>query len=251
MPWKINSDGQIEVRDGNPVWVQDDGTEGVVQGNAISRLNAEAKQLRERAEKAEAAAKAFEGLDPAAAKDALEKLGKIDAKSLIDAGQVDKLKADLTAQANAKIATLEEQLASSQSKINDMIRANAFANSSFVNERLAIPRDIAEAYFGKHFKVEEGKLVAYGSDGQPLGSRKNFGANADVDEALELLISGRADKDQLLKSAVAGGSGATGAAGRGGSGAGRITRGEFEKLGAVQQAAAAKQMSEGKLEIVD
>lgn len=71
----VEVDGKqyAEVQDGKPVYVEDDGKEiafdAVGTRAAITRLNGEAKQHRERAEKAEKIAKDFEGIeDPAAAR---------------------------------------------------------------------------------------------------------------------------------------------------------------------------------------
>jgi len=80
------------VQDGNPVYVHDDGKEAPFDASGtvatIRARNAEAKANRERAEAAEAALKAFDGIDDAkAARDALATIAKFDQKKLIDAGR--------------------------------------------------------------------------------------------------------------------------------------------------------------------
>lgn len=250
MPWKINAENQIEVRDGNPIWVNDDGSEGAVQGNAIARLNAENKTNRERAEKAEASLKPFEGLDPAVVKDALDKVGKIDAKSLIDAGQVDQLKAQYEARLNETTAKFSEENGSLKSRLENLIRENAFSGSRFVAEELAIPRSAAEAVFGKHFKVEGDTLVAVDKAGNPIASKKNFGANADLDEALSIILESHPERDQYLKAADKGGSGAPSNGGRLPSSQ-RMSRSDFEKLSPAAQKAIATKAGAGEMQILD
>lgn len=119
----VEVDGKqyAEVQDGKPVYVEDDGKEiafdAVGTRAAITRLNGEAKQHRERAEKAEKIAKDFEGIeDPAAARKALETVANLDAKKLVDAGEIEKVKAEIGKAYDTKLTeatTRAEQLSSS------------------------------------------------------------------------------------------------------------------------------------------
>lgn len=73
MKLKLDENGNAVLQDGKPVYVHDDGKEVAFDAPGtvatITRLNSEAKGHRERAENAEKAVKAFEGIDdPAAAK---------------------------------------------------------------------------------------------------------------------------------------------------------------------------------------
>ncbi|HHL2868178.1 TPA: hypothetical protein ACQ42N_003730, partial [Acinetobacter baumannii] len=84
---------------GHPVYIHDDGKEvGFDAPRAISKideLGTEAKNHRLAKEQAEASLKAFEGIDdPAAAKKAIETLKNFDDKKLVDAGEVEKVKAE-------------------------------------------------------------------------------------------------------------------------------------------------------------
>lgn len=74
-----------------------------------------------------------------------------------------------------------------------------------------------QATFGNNFKIEDGKVVAYGIDGQKIYSRTKHGEVADFDEALETLVGGYQHKDSILK-----GNQSTGG-GYGGQGGGEIT----------------------------
>ena len=100
MKLKLDANGHAVLQDGKPVYVGDDGKEIVFDaGEALSKissLNAEAKTHREAKEQALNQLKDFEGLDAAKAREAIQKLGDIDSKKLIDAGEVDKVRQQLT-----------------------------------------------------------------------------------------------------------------------------------------------------------
>ena len=44
--WKLDADGKIEMRDGNPIFIDSSGTEKVMDGGVITRLNGEAQAHR-------------------------------------------------------------------------------------------------------------------------------------------------------------------------------------------------------------
>lgn len=221
MKLKLDEQGHVVVQDGKPVYTKDDGTDvafdvaGTTQ--TISRLNSEAKQHRERAEGAEAKLKGFEGIeDPAQAREALKLAANLDAKKLVDAGEIEKVKAEIakayTAQleeASGKASKLEQQL------YGEMI-GGSFARSKFVSEKLAIPPDLVQAAFGKAFSIEEGRIVAKDGNGAKLYSQSNPGELAGFDEALGMLVSQYPGKDHILKGTGASGSGAAGSQGGGG-----------------------------------
>jgi len=221
MKLKLDENGHVVVQDGKPVYVHDDGKEVAFDAAAtvqtISRLNGEAKSHRERAEAAEKAAKAFEGIeDPAAAKKALETVANLDSKKLIDAGEVEKVKAEISKafqsqldEANGKVQTYEQQLYAE--KIG-----GSFARSKLIAEKLAVPADMVQATFGAAFKIEEGRVVAYDAHGQKIFSRARPGEIADFDEALETLVEAYPHKEHILKASGANGGGAGGNGGGGG-----------------------------------
>lgn len=245
MKLKLDANGNVVVQDGRPVYVKDDGTDvafDVVGTTAtITRLNAEARGHREKWEGLEARLKPFEGIaDPAAALKALETVSTLDMKKLVDAGEVEKVKMEISkafetklTEATTKSAALEQQLFTEKV-------GGAFARSKVIAEKLAIPPDMVEARFGKQFTIEEGKIVAKDQNGNKLYSPSNPGELASFDEALELLVGAYPYKDQILKGSGASGSGA----GQGNQGAGgkkSITRAQFEALDPSARAAAAKE----------
>lgn len=250
--WKLTDDGKaIELKDGNPVWINADGSEAVMQGDAITRLNQENKQMRERAESAETKAKAFDGLDAAAAKDALDKLKKIDQKRLIEAGEVDKLKDEMKKEFTGQIGELQKSNETLQSRLDQREIDFVFAGSEFIRDRVAIPRDLFEGSMRKHFSMKDGKLEIKDAAGNVIRSKKNIGELASPDEALEMLIDQRPDKDAILKANVGSGSGnGGGGGGRAGSGP-TMKRAEWERLTPGQQAEKTPSIIKGELAIVD
>jgi hypothetical protein len=250
--WKLTEDGKaIELKDGNPVWINADGSEAVMQGDAITRLNAENKDMRQRAEAAETKAKAFDGLDAAAAKDALAKLQKIDQKKLIDAGEVDKLKDSMKQEFTGQIAELQKDRDTLQQRLDQREIDFVFAGSEFIRDRVAIPRDLFEGSMRKHFSMKDGKLEIKDASGNVMRSKKNIGEIASPDEALEMLIDMRPDKDAILKANTGGGSGNNGGGGNRGNNGATIKRADWEKLPAHEQAAKSTALVKGELTVVD
>jgi hypothetical protein len=111
---ELNGTTYAELADGKPVFKHTDGRDipfdapGAVA--TISRLNAEAKGHREAKEGAQAALKLFEGIDDAeAARKALNIVKNLDAKKLVDAGEVEKVKAEAVRAFEEKLRGLEER----------------------------------------------------------------------------------------------------------------------------------------------
>lgn len=245
MKLKLADDGNAVVIDGKPVYVHDDGKEapfdvaGTVQ--TISRLNAEAKSHRERAEAAEKSLKPFEGItDPVAAIKALEIVSNLDHKKLVDAGEVEKVKAEISkafetklSESNGKVQTLEQQLYS------EKIGGN-FSRSKLIAEKLAIPADLVQAKFGQAFKVENGQIVAYDHTGNKIFSRSRPGELADFDESLEALIENYPHKDSILKGSSASGGGASNNPSAGSSGSKTIQREVYLTKSPAEQASLIK-----------
>lgn len=219
---------------GMPVYVHDDGKEAPFDAAAtvatIRARNAEAKTNRERAEAAEAALKAFDGIEDAdAARKALETIAKLDQKKLIDAGQVDAAVSAALKPVQEKLSAEAKRAETLEQQLHGEIVGGNFARSKFIAEKLAIPADMVQAAFGSRFAVKEGKLTASLADGSPIFSRKNPGAPADFDEALEILVDAYPHKDTILKADNKGGSGAPNGGGNG-SGSKSIPRAAFDAL---------------------
>lgn len=238
MKLKLDDSGNAVLQDGKPVYVHDDGKEVAFDAPAtvatITRLNAEAKTHREGKEAAEKLLKGFDGIeDPAAARKALETLANLDAKKLVDAGEIEKVKSEISKafqaqldEANTKAQTLEQQLYGE--KIG-----GSFARSKVIAEKLAVPADMVQATFGNRFKIEEGKVVAYDANGNKIFSRARPGELADFDEALESLVDSYPYRDTILKSSGANGGGAPNGNGQPPKPKGNLGGSKEERLAAI------------------
>ena len=197
---------------GQPLYIHDDGKEVAHDAPqtvaTISRLNGEARTNRERYEAAETSLKAFEGIeDPTAAKKALETLKNFDDKKLVDAGEIEKVKAEAIKAVEDKYAPIVQERDAFQSQLHNELIGGGFARSKYIQDNIAVPVDMIQATFGKSFQIEGGKVVAVGADGQKIYSRARPGEVADFDEALETLVGGYQYKDSILKGNQSGGGG--------------------------------------------
>lgn len=245
MKLKLDEQGHAVLQDGKPVYVHDDGKEVAFDAPGtvatITRLNAEAKTHREGKEVAEKLLKGFEGIeDGAAARKALEIVANLDQKKLVDAGEIEKVKSEISKafqgqldEANTKASTFEKQL-------YDEKIGGSFGRSKYIADKLAIPADLVQARFGQAFKIEDGKTVAYDQHGNKIYSRARPGEVADFDEAMETLVEQYPYRDNILKGSGANGSGAP----NGGGGAGgkkSVNRQSFESMGAAERQAFLKE----------
>lgn len=265
MKLKLDDQGHVVVQDGKPVYVHDDGREiafdapGTVAN--ISRLNSEAKGHREAKEAAEARAKLFDGIEDAdAARKAIETMKNIKDGDLITAGKVEEIKAAAKRAAEEQVAAASKQHVEElgrlkverdtlQTTLYDEKIGGSFDRSKFIAEKLAIPGDIAKAAFGKAFKIEDGKTVAYDATGNKIFSRVRPGDLADFDEALETLVENYPHRDQIMRGSGASGGGASGGGSSGGKRA--YTRAEFNSFDPTKQAAVAAEVRTGKATLND
>ena len=239
MKLKLDENGNAVLQDGKPVYVHEDGKEVAFDAPGtvatITRLNSEAKGHRERAENAEKAVKAFEGIDdPAAAKKALATVANLDAKTLVDAGEIETVKTEISKafqlqldEVTGKAQTLEQQLYAE--KIG-----GSFSRSKFIADKLAVPADMVQATFGQNLKVEDGKVVAYDAQGQKIFSRARPGELADFDEAIETLVSQYPHRDHILKSSGANGGGAPNGGGNNQNTKGNFGGGKDDRVAAIK-----------------
>jgi len=263
MPFKYSDDGQIVTAEVGgvrlPVFVHPDKKEVPLDADGtisrISALNAEAQGHRTAKEEATARLQALTAVigetDPESVRKALDTVKNIDDKKLVDAGQVETVRAAAT---KAMQERLDAAVASSTNAINALtqerdgfknkfhreIIGGAFARSKFINEKLIVPQDMVEALFGQQIKIENDKLVAYDSQGQRIASRLRPGdLYPDLDEALEIIVDNYAHKERILKGTQASGGGAQNGGGAG-AGSKTITRAAYEALDPFQRQAALK-----------
>lgn len=250
MSWKLDENNNIVLKDGDPIYIDANGVEKTVAVDTIARLNNEAKEHRIAKEEALAKLKAFDGIDAEKARAALETVAKLDASKLIDTGEVDKLKAQITQQFQTQLNEKDTAFTELKSKYENMIVDNAFINSDFIRNNVAVPTDMFEAKFRNNFKVENGDVVAYGYDGSRLMSKTRAGEYATVEEAMQILAESHPQKDVILKANTGNGSGS--GTGGGSNGGGRyMKRSDFEKLSPVQQAEYAAKIRKGEIQLTD
>ena len=218
MSWKLDENGSIVVRDGNPVYVDSNGDEKTVAVDTIARLNKEAKEHRIAKEDALEKLKKFEGIDAEKARIALETVSKMDASKLIDAGKIDELKAELNGQYQSQLSEKDKAFSDLQTKYDSMVINNVFANSDFIRNNVAVPRDLFEAKFRGNFKVENGEVIVYGNDGNRLYSKDRAGEYATAEEGLRILAESHPNKDTILRANVGTGTGSDGSGGGNGGG---------------------------------
>ena len=229
MPFKFDANGAVVLQEHNgaklPVFVHPDGKEVPFDADStlgtISRLNGEAKSHRERAEKAEGDLKKFDGItDPAAAKKAMETVANLDAKKLVDAGEIEKVKAEAIKAVEERFAPIVKERDTLKGQLDTHLIGGAFARSKFIAEKFAAEGpagvEIAQALFAKNLKVEDGKVVAYGADGNKVFSRTRPGEPADAEEAIEILVDAYTHKAHILKASGANGGGKNPGGGGGG-----------------------------------
>lgn len=249
--WKKDADGKLATdSDGNPIMVGSDGAERSLGLDTVSRLNGEAKSHRERAEAAEKALRPFEGLDATAARKALDTVSKLDQKQLIDAGEVDRVRSEISKNFETQISDLTKRAETAESNITGMRVKSAFESSKYIKDQIAVPADMMRSTFASSFKDENGTLVPYGADGNKLFSKKRAGEVADFDEALEILVGGYAYRDNILKGGNHNGSGNNGNGGNGG-GTRTVRRADFDAMEPAQKASTAAAAGRGELSIAD
>ena len=217
MKLKLDDQGRAVLSDGKPVYVHDDGTEIPFDaGAAVAKI----RDLSAQAE----AAKQFDGLDPKKVRAALDVAEKIDAKKLIESGQLD---AALRAQADAHAPVLAERDAL-KSRVADMALQAAFGGSKYITDAMAVPADVLRSVFGSAFSVgDDGSITAKDRAGNTIYSREKPGEKAAFDEALSVLVGGYPHRDSLLKASMKSGGGAAGGA----SGTGKtMSRAAFDAL---------------------
>jgi len=235
----------IEVKDGHPVWIYEDGKESPFSADSalksIKDLTVESMSRKSKLQEYEAKLAPFADIDNGAdfitkAKAALETVKNLDGKKLIDAGEVETLKQSVALTYKEKITGMETAfltkekeyqtaISTKDANISNLLIKGAIGRAKFIEERTVLTPSIAYDVFQRNFKIEEhegeARAVATRKDGTKIMSLKDPGSYAGIDEALETLVNEHPDKDRLLKG-IDGGGGATQTKGQPGT-AGKIT----------------------------
>jgi hypothetical protein len=216
---KLDGDGKVVVLDGKPVYLDDvDNKELAFDAEQmhakITALNTENRVHRTKAEDLTKQLAKFGDASPDDVNDfltTLEDLGgpdgiaELKAKGKVD---VEAIKRSISESYEGKLAEAAKSIEVLTARERQLLIGNGFASSQFLAKQTNMLPDVAEAYFGKHFKVEKGAPVAYLGDNM-IFSRERAGEPASIDEALTVLINQHPQKDRILL-APGGGSGAPG-----------------------------------------
>jgi hypothetical protein len=196
----------------------------------VRALNGESMSHRRAREEAEARAARYSGIeDPEAALRALQTVQNLDAKKLIDAGEVDNIKASIAQSYEAKVSEISKRAEAAENRLRAELIGGAFARSKFVSEKLTIPAALLQSYYGARFEVgEDGNVMARDNRGNLIYSAS--GDPATFDEAIEILVKNDPHVKELMRGNGVKGTGAQGADGRGNTGEKTMTRTEFEAL---------------------
>ena len=253
MPFEFDSSGALVTTelDGKrfPVYVHPDGKKIPFDADStlgtISRLNGEARSHREAKEAAEARLATFKDIsDPLAAIKALGIVKNLEDKKLVDAGEVERVKAEVAKAMEQQYSPIKDENQTLRKQMENMLVTAAFSGSKFIAERLAGQNGaansaIARGLFGAQLTVENGKLIGHDAQGNKLYSRTRPGELAEGDEIMELMIDGYVHKESILKGSNASGSGTPANGGNGGGGK-TIKQADFAALSPKDRAARMK-----------
>lgn len=242
---KVMVDGkEVEVavvQNGKPIYVHDNGQE--VEFDApgamakIGELNNEAKGHRLSAKEANEKLALYAGIpDPAAAKKAMDFAASVEGKKIMDDEGIKKLIAAQVQPHLDENANLKKQLEQKDGHIYKLEVTNRFTGSEFLKKNTVLGEmpEMAEAYFGRHFKIENGRAVAYDQNNNAVYSRTRPGELADFEEALSILVESHPKKDHILKAKGASGSGAQGNGGKPDN-VKSMKRADFDRLPPAEQ----------------
>lgn len=208
MELKLGDNGSAVLEDGKPVYVDETGREIAVDvpslWQKVHDVGKENAKFRLAAKEANEKLVAFGEMDPQEAAKAIETVRNLSDKKLLDAGEVEKIKAQLAEVYEKKLGEAQAALSAKDNEVRSLIVGKAFRDSAFINDKMTQLPEFVEAYFGQNFAIEDGAVVAKGKDGNPLMSPNRPGEMASFEEAIEMLVSSHPNRDHLLKGAKPG-----------------------------------------------
>lgn len=175
------------------------------------------KETSDQLEQVKAKLKDWEGLDAADVKKLLKEQKDLAARKLEEKGEWDALKKQMNDQhatelagKDALIAETNGKLTGLQQQIADLTVGNAFGNSKFIAEQMALPITKARILFGSHFEYVDGQVVGFD---KPAGAKSRTqlvdakGEPLSFEAAIQKLVESDSDRDQLMKSKLRNGAG--------------------------------------------
>lgn len=237
---EIEGKSYIEMSDDKrPIYLMDDGSKTPVDPasmhSKILELNKEGATRRSKIDDLESKLSKFDGIESVDdALKALETVKNLDDKKLVDAGEVEAVKAAAIKAIEDKYAPTVEENSALKADLRKAIIGGAFSRSSYLTEKTTMTPAIAEAVFSGNFSLGEGnKIIAKDGNGNEIYSPSNAGNPATFDEALSILVNNHPDKKSLMKGVNQDGGGSTG--GGNDDGSATIKRSDFEKLDSGQK----------------
>ena len=219
--YKLTEDGKsIEMKDGHPIVIGDDGKEFHVDAisaqGRITELNSESAGHRRMANEYKTALAPLEGIEDPAAFIALAKTNQGLVSSMDD-----KNKADVEAAVGNLNKTWQEkfdaEVLKGEGLSGQLFEANVktkFYGSEAV-KKTVLPAAIAYATFKGHFAADG---TAKDLHGNQILSKEDPSKPAGFEESMTHLIDTYPQKDEIMKGANPGGSGSGGSGGGGGAG---------------------------------
>lgn len=243
MKLKTDASGNAVLKDGCPVYVAEDGAELALDAaklyGQVRELTTEAAGKRKALKEAEDKLSQFAGIeDPKAAREALETVKSLDGKTK---AEVERVRAEVSKSYETKLAEEQKARQALEQSLHRELIGGGVARSKFIAEKSALPADLLLKTFGDFFAVENGRVVAKRADGSVIYGRTNPANPADIDEALETLVSESPHRDYILKATQKGGSGAQPGTGGGAAGRKTMPRAQFDQLDHGARAAFAKE----------
>ena len=237
MDLKIDENGNAVIKNGYPIYTDHKGDEIEVDVTGLYRtvgeLKEEAKGHRLKAKGYKTSLELFDNIEDLEdyknkADIAIAKVADFKDKDMVAADKVAELRKEWETTAKGATQKLLDSMADKDTllgkkdgAIRELLVSNAFASSAFFagkEPKTILPADVAEAKFGNHFKIEEGKngvpqIIAYTAAGMPISSTRNPGENASFEEAMAEILDQYPGKDRILPAGNSG-SGAGGGSGQ-------------------------------------
>lgn len=168
-------------------------------------------------EAANAKLKEFDGIDPIKVKELIQAQQAAEAKKLAEAGEWDKLRAQM-AEAHTKeveavrseSAAYVKEIESLRAQIAELTVGSSFSGSEFIKGEVIIPPSKVRALYGTHFEVVEGKIVPYDKPAGVEGRTMLVDGRGDplsFDEALRKIIGADPDAASMIRAKISQGAG--------------------------------------------
>lgn len=204
MKYLLDEKGNIVIRDGKPVVVDDAGKESTIDaiGNQliIANLHKESAGHRKDAEKYKVIVDQVGDMDLDAAQAALSTVASMSDQHKLD---LDTLKKEMNTTWETKFQKETDRSTKLEGDLFEATVTSQFATSETLKTTVLTP-DIAAKFFGGHFQLDGSAKDAAGNT---IFSKEKPGEPAKFDEALSIIIDNYPGKASILKGSGASGGG--------------------------------------------